>query len=63
MLLIILMVSFLYTTLQFIYDTFIYIFFCHSSHFFELSLTVFLDHDMMAPHFFTSSSFFQHKKQ
>jgi len=63
MLLIISTLSFLSTTLQFIYSTFIHISFSHSFDFSYLSLTTSLNHDKKAPHFSSSSSFQHQEKQ
>jgi len=60
MLLIISMLFFLYTTLQFIHSTLIHISFGRSFNFSYLSLAAFVNHVKKAPHF-SSSSFFQHQ--
>ena len=61
MLLIISMLSLLYTRLQFIYSTLIHISFTHFFNFLYLSHTVFLNHYKEEPHF-SSSSAFQHQE-
>jgi len=61
MLSIISMLSVLYTTLSFIYSTFIHISFSHFFDFSYMSLAAFLNHDTKAP-YFSSSSSFQHQE-
>ena len=63
MLLLISMLSLLYTTLWFIYPTFIHISFSHSFNFSYLSLAAFLNHNKKAVHFSSFASFLHQEKQ